>query len=489
MADPSKPEPKPSAEQGGAAASESDVGQLAALFAAQGGGRLSAEVSADLALEIVLNEIVEQACLATGATGAAIVLLRDGEMVCRASSGVNAPELGARLGGESGLTAECIQTRRVQRCDDAQTDPRADAEASRSLGVRSVLILPLLRDGELAGVLEVFSSRAGAFGERDELTLQALANRTLKNLDRARETFLGVPSNGASAGVATVSAPVPAARPVEPAAPVTPVAASEWKDSLPGFSISRNRHEERDFARENAGPNPQAGFDVVTFFLCGAVLICAVSLGTLVGLRLGWLKATAARAHVTRSISRAAAGAQSGVTPNGAAQSSTAQSGSAKAGEPESGASSPTASSGSGNAQATKDAASTAAVRPSGAFPPPGGLSVYENGKEVFRLPPASGSTGVVEVSQKVAEGNLLHRVEPEYPAEARQRQMQGAVVLDVRIGRDGAVQDAKLVSGESPLASAAIAAVKQWRFKPRTQQGQPVEMQTRVTLNFKLPG
>jgi TonB family protein len=477
MADPSKPEPKPSAEQGGAAASESDVGQLAALFAAQGGGRLSAEVSADLALEIVLNEIVEQACLATGATGAAIVLLRDGEMVCRASSGVNAPELGARLGGESGLTAECIQTRRVQRCDDALTDPRADAEASRSLGVRSVLILPLLRNGELAGVLEVFSSRAGAFGERDELTLQALAHRTLKNLDRARETFLGVPSNGASVRVATVSAPVPAARPIEP------VAAAEWKDALPGFSISRNRNEEHDFAQENAGRNPQAGIDVVTFFLCGAVLICAVSLGTLVGLRLGWLKATAARAHVTKSGSRAAGGVQNGIEQNRAAQS-----GSAKAGDSESNAGSPAASSGSGNAAATKDTTSTAAARPSGAFPPPGGLSVYENGKEVFRLPPALGSTGVVEVPQKVAEGNLLHRVEPEYPAEARQRQMQGSVVLDVRIGRDGAVQDAKLVSGESPLSSAAITAVKQWRFKPRTQQGQPVEMQTRVTLNFRLP-
>src|ERR1700685_2278433 len=94
--------------------SESDFGELAALFAGQGGGNLSAEVSADLALEIVLNEIVEQACLAPGATGAAIILERAGEMVCRASSGVNAPELGVRLGGDSGLTAECIRTRQVQ---------------------------------------------------------------------------------------------------------------------------------------------------------------------------------------------------------------------------------------------------------------------------------------------------------------------------------------------------------------------------------------
>jgi protein TonB len=58
-----------------------------------------------------------------------------------------------------------------------------------------------------------------------------------------------------------------------------------------------------------------------------------------------------------------------------------------------------------------------------------------------------------------------------------------------VRIGRDGAIQDVKLVSGQPVLASSAIAAVKQWRFKPRMLKGQPVEMQTRVTLNFRMPG
>jgi protein TonB len=82
----------------------------------------------------------------------------------------------------------------------------------------------------------------------------------------------------------------------------------------------------------------------------------------------------------------------------------------------------------------------------------------------------------------------LLHRVEPEYPEEARQQQIQGLVVLDVRIGRDGEVQSVNLVRGQSLLADAAIAAVKLWRFNPRTLNGQPTEMQTTVTLNFRLP-
>jgi protein TonB len=108
-------------------------------------------------------------------------------------------------------------------------------------------------------------------------------------------------------------------------------------------------------------------------------------------------------------------------------------------------------------------------------------------GSEVRRAS-AVEPAGVLELSPEVAEGSLLYRVEPEYPEEARQRQMQGSVVLDVRMGRDGAVQTVNPVSGQGLLADAAIAAVKQWRFKPRMVKGQPVEMQTKVILNFRLP-
>src|SRR4030081_4122885 len=72
----------------------SNLTELAASFATKNGGALSPELSADLALEIVLNEIADQACLATGATGAAIMLRVKSEMVCRASSGNTAPPLG-----------------------------------------------------------------------------------------------------------------------------------------------------------------------------------------------------------------------------------------------------------------------------------------------------------------------------------------------------------------------------------------------------------
>src|SRR3979411_1673956 len=165
----------------------SNLTELAASFATKNGGGLSPELSADLALEIVLNEIADQACLATGATGAAIMLRSKSVMVCRASRGDIAPPLGSRFDIASGLSALCIQTNHFQRCDDTQSDVRADAEVCGRLGVRSVMVLPLLRDAEVVGLFEVFSSRPSAFGDRDKHTIEALSLRVLKNLDLAAQ--------------------------------------------------------------------------------------------------------------------------------------------------------------------------------------------------------------------------------------------------------------------------------------------------------------
>jgi len=474
------PEPESSTLQGMGTGSESDLGELAALFAAHSGGSFSAEVSADLALEIVLNEIVEQACLATGATGAAIILERDDEMVCRASSGINAPQFGARLGSESALTAECIRTRQVQRCADALTDPRVDAEASQSLGVRSVVILPLLRNGGLAGVLEVFSSRAGAFGERDELTLEALAQRILKNLERASDT-LSMASIIAAGGMQ-----IPATKPDEP------VAAKNREESPADSTASVYRDKEDDVTVESVERSPRGRTDVVTVVLGAAVVVCALLLTTLVVLRVSSKRAADMREHGVKSASTLSA-EQNGRAPSGAARIAGGLASSAALSPVPSKAGNSTA------AVAKKNASDGDAVRAKEPVPPEGGLLVYENGKEVFRIPPAAQENSASGVERAAAvepvgsvmdvpEGSVLHRVEPEYPEEARQRRIQGAVALDVRIGRDGAVQDVKVVSGERPLTDAAIVAVKQWRFRPQVVKGRPVEMQTRVTLTFRMP-
>jgi TonB family protein len=81
----------------------------------------------------------------------------------------------------------------------------------------------------------------------------------------------------------------------------------------------------------------------------------------------------------------------------------------------------------------------------------------------------------------------LSRPVRPEYPLLARQMKVQGAVVLETLIGKDGGIQNIRVLGGPSILADAAREAVKQWRFKPYFQDGQPVETQARVTVNFTI--
>jgi TonB family protein len=110
-------------------------------------------------------------------------------------------------------------------------------------------------------------------------------------------------------------------------------------------------------------------------------------------------------------------------------------------------------------------------------------LAVYEKGKEIFRLPPQKESEVGAAVLPDSAVGDVLHRVEPDYPEEARAQGIEGAVVADVFIDQEGKVVDVKTVSGAPVLAQAVSDAVKQWVFKPRGEA-----METRVTLNFRLP-
>jgi protein TonB len=94
-----------------------------------------------------------------------------------------------------------------------------------------------------------------------------------------------------------------------------------------------------------------------------------------------------------------------------------------------------------------------------------------------------------LQVSQGVTQGMLLHRVQPSYPALARQARIQGSVVLQAEIGRDGSIQNLHLISGHPMLAPSAVEAVKQWKYKPYILNQQPVEVETTITVNFSLAG
>jgi protein TonB len=92
-----------------------------------------------------------------------------------------------------------------------------------------------------------------------------------------------------------------------------------------------------------------------------------------------------------------------------------------------------------------------------------------------------------IRVASRVAEANLIHDVAPTYPPEAGRARVEGTVVLMAVIGKDGSVQDVRVESGLPLLAQAAIDAVKQWRYRPYLLNGEPVEIDSRITINFTL--
>jgi protein TonB len=92
-----------------------------------------------------------------------------------------------------------------------------------------------------------------------------------------------------------------------------------------------------------------------------------------------------------------------------------------------------------------------------------------------------------VRISQGVTKGLLVHRVEPTYPTLAKAARVQGEVILTAVISTNGEIENLQLVSGHPMLVPAALAAVKQWRYKPYLLNGQPVEVETTITVIFAL--
>jgi protein TonB len=86
-------------------------------------------------------------------------------------------------------------------------------------------------------------------------------------------------------------------------------------------------------------------------------------------------------------------------------------------------------------------------------------------------------------------EGNLIYKVQPLYPPLARAARIQGAVVLRAIISRTGAIENLQTISGHPMLVGAALEAVRQWRYRPYILNGDPVEVETQVTVNFSLSG
>jgi len=103
--------------------------------------------------------------------------------------------------------------------------------------------------------------------------------------------------------------------------------------------------------------------------------------------------------------------------------------------------------------------------------------------------PPKMATPTRVRVSSGVSNGLLIRKVNPVYPPLARQARISGTVLLQAQISKDGSIENLQLISGHPMLAPAAIEAVKQWKYKPYLLNGEPVEVDTQVQVNFTLAG
>src|SRR6266478_4554755 len=103
--------------------------------------------------------------------------------------------------------------------------------------------------------------------------------------------------------------------------------------------------------------------------------------------------------------------------------------------------------------------------------------------------PAPASSLEALAVSEEASRDLVAHRVDPDYPAQALQQHLEVPVVLEAWVGKDGTIQDLKLVKGYFILGRAAFAAVKQWRFKPYSPNGKAIDFQTYITIYFKYPG
>lgn len=439
----------------------------------------AAPASADLTR--YANTLVRKAREATGASGAAIGLRSEqGEIVCEASSGRTAPEPGMHFNTESGISGECVRTGSLLICRDSESDPRVDAHVCRILGVRSIIAVPLSDGKSTTGILEVFSDVPDAFENRHLESLWQLA-RSATNDIAARKS-------------APEPARVVATQPTEVSVEEDVVAAEPEPPSIEKVRV----WAQRPFKKQTLLPGLRERFRWPT--AAGLVAVAVITLFGMVLLIKAWRSSTSAA--LSRASSNAAA-PELVMKPSSSEASQpksvrvfkaeavrepkrTLQN--AAAVEKEMSLSTNEEDAGVITVSSNPEAPRRSNDAPEVVTPPDvSAVTEPEAGMGGLISSTTSLPTLSAPVSQGVIPGKLEHMVQPVYPMWARQRHVEGSVVLRVLIGKDGLVQQVDVVQGDPELAHAAVEAVRQWRYKPYQLNNEAVATTKDVTLNFKL--
>jgi TonB family protein len=436
--------------------------------------------------------IAQKARLVTAATGAAIALGAREEFFCRAIAGDKAPPVGARIRSDSGLTGECLRRRVTLRCDDAEKDERVDAEACRELHVRSIAVVPIRLGSEIAGVVEVFSHHVSAFSNVHVAVLERVADLVAAVCHRTATLIVEAASGH---GVAQAGFPGSAA-------------------SAPALS-TRTREDVREKFNEFAA-------DAVAYSRDAAAAV-RPHLAVLRRTTNSWMLAALASLFILlaglgyfvgRARSRAAAVESMLPVPESSAPAvqptRTSETGEAFSQIGAAVAQKPSA--------AEKKPSATVPVTPPPAEEPvvltvsPGSRVPQPRRAEPDVAPPpdvnkisGTTSTGVetailsaavvapkllpppkpLVVSQGVIPGRLIKKINPGYPVQAREARLHGVVVLEVAIEKTGKIGKVRVISGHPLLAQSAVQAVKGWIYEPFRLNGEPVDAETQVTVNF----
>jgi len=300
-----------------------------------------------------------------------------------------------------------------------------DAATARRLGIRSMLIVPVLEGEELVGVLEVFATQPGEFVDTDQNLLEIFA----REVARIRSAALNLEQR--PAGISAVP-------------------------NLQPF----------DLGAKYAGERRRAPYEVWSLLLGGLAILLAVAISFLIGTRIGWL---GQRSPHPQNSPTPAADAQNHVAaPPIATQPIAASPAKSVPG------------SDPGGLVVYEQGKVVFRMKPS--VPKKPGATATAPAETT----PAA--IARVWLAPDLAESRLRKRTEPQYPSEAQATHRTGEVVLEVLVGVDGAIVSTRPVNGDPLLASAAADAVRGWHYEPYRIQGRPAEFQTDVTLKFSLP-
>lgn len=142
---------------------------------------LRAQVDSTSVSDAFVDNLAEQARTLSGAIGAVIALRQEESFVCVASSGAAGPAPGTPIDTQGGISGECIRSGKPLCCKDSENDPRVDVRLCRDLGLRSIAAVPVLEQGRVAGLVEVFAEMPNAFDDQSIEVLQSLATLLQKS--------------------------------------------------------------------------------------------------------------------------------------------------------------------------------------------------------------------------------------------------------------------------------------------------------------------